>query len=135
MNFLQYLTERQFHRFMVVGGFGFCVDGGLLTLLMQNDWSIISARSCSFSFAVSTTWLLNRLWTFDSGKRISARKEYSYYFITQILGALINLSIFFSLINLYPALRNIPLLPLAFGATVSMAFNYLVSKKIVFKRE
>lgn len=130
----KYLLAREFRRFVVVGGLGFCVDGGLLTLLMKDGWDVIPARCCSFLFAVSATWLLNRLWTFSSGKLISIRREYTYYFGTQVLGAVINLSIFFVLIELYPTLRDTPLIPLAFGATVSLAFNYVVSKRIVFKR-
>lgn len=129
-----YLPRRDFRRFVVVGGLGFCVDGGLLTILMRYGWDIIPARSCSFLLAVSVTWLFNRLWTFDSGKRISMRRQYVYYFGTQVSGAIINLSIFFMLINIYPALRYTPLIPLAVGAAVSLVFNYMVSKTIVFKR-
>jgi putative flippase GtrA len=130
----EYLLGREFRRFVVVGGIGFCVDGGLLTILMRYGWDVILARSCSFLLAVSSTWLLNRLWTFDSGKLIGLRREYAYYFSAQVLGAMINLSIFFILISLYPAFRETPLIPLAFGAAVSLGFNYMVSKSIVFKR-
>lgn len=129
----EYLLGREFRRFVVVGGLGFCVDGGLLTILMWYGWDVIPARCCSFLFAVSTTWLLNRLWTFSSGALVSIRREYAYYFGTQMLGAVINLTIFFILIELYPVFRDTPLIPLAFGATVSLAFNYVVSKRIVFK--
>lgn len=134
MKLLNYLLRRQFSRFVLVGGFGFFIDAGLLTTLIDNDWSIIPARSCSFLFAVSATWFLNRLWTFDSGKVMSMRKEYFYYFNVQILGAFINLSIFFALINIYPIFQEAPLIPLAIGAAISLVFNYLVSKKIVFRR-
>lgn len=130
----QYFLVPEFRRFLVVGGLGFFIDGGLLTILMQNNWNVIPARACSFFFAVSATWLLNRLWTFDSEKLISIRREYVYYFSVQVLGAVINLSVFFALIGLHPVFRGIPLIPLAFGAAISLAFNYLVSKKIVFKR-
>lgn len=130
----KYILGREFRCFLVVGGLGFCVDGGLLTILMRYGWDVILARSCSFLLAVSATWLLNRLWTFDSGKLISIRREYAFYFSAQMLGATINLSIFFILIRVYPAFRDIPLIPFAFGAAVSLAFNYIVSKRIVFKR-
>jgi putative flippase GtrA len=130
-----YIPKRAFRRFVVVGGLGFCVDGGLLTILMVYGWDVIPARCCSFFLAVSATWILNRFWTFDSVKRISFLMEYAYYFGTQVLGAAINLSIFFVLIWTYPLLRDTPLIPLAFGATVSLGFNYFVSKLFVFKSE
>lgn len=135
MKMREYIPKRAFLRFVVVGGLGFCVDGGLLTILMAYSWEVIPARCFSFFLAVSATWILNRFWTFDSVKRKSIRMEYAYYFGTQILGAAINLSIFFVLIGAYPVLRDTPLIPLAFGATVSIGFNYFVSKLFVFNSE
>ena len=41
MKLLNYLLRRQFSRFVLVGGFGFFIDAGLLTTLIDNDWSII----------------------------------------------------------------------------------------------
>lgn len=129
-----YLLERKFRRFIVVGGLGFCVDGGLLTILMQHGWDVIPARCFSFLLAVSSTWLLNRVWTFNLGKVISIRREYAHYFGAQALGAVINLSIFFLWLKIYPVLRDSPLIPFAAGAAVSLAFNYMVSKEFVFKK-
>lgn len=127
-------VRREFIRFLVVGGIGFFVDGGLLTTLMQYGWDVIPARLWSFPIAVSVTWILNRLWTFDSGSIISIRREYAYYFTTQVIGAAINLCVFFLLIRINSMLRDYPLIPLAAGAAVSLAVNYFLSKKIVFKR-
>lgn len=127
------LQRREFVKFTFVGGAGFCVDGGLLTLLMQSGLEILPARSLSFLSAATCTWLLNRFWTFELEKRIGVRKEYASYIVIQIMGAAINLLIFFVLIELHPAWRNIPLIPLAFGAAVSLVFNYTASKKYVFK--
>lgn len=128
-----HMPKREFRRFVIVGALGFCVDGGLLTILMKYGYDVIPARCCSFFVAVSVTWLLNRIWTFDTGKLVSIRREYIYYFGTQVMGAAINLSIFFALIGIYPLLRDTPLIPLAFGAAVSLGFNYLVSKVFVFR--
>jgi putative flippase GtrA len=124
---------RQFFRFVFVGGAGFCIDGGLLTVLMQSAWEILPARSISFFSAVTCTWLLNRFWTFELDRRIGIRREYAAYIATQVIGALINLTVFFALIELHPLLQDTPLIPLAFGAAVSLAFNYATSKKYVFK--
>ncbi|WP_158603842.1 GtrA family protein [Acidovorax sp. 94] len=136
MNLLRkYLITRDFSRFVVVGGLGFCIDAGLLTILIEDNLDVMLARSCSFFVAVSATWMLNRLWTFNSGGFLSIRREYAYYFSVQILGAAINLSIFFILIDFCPEFLDIPLIPLAFGAIASLMFNYVVSKKIVFKSE
>lgn len=124
---------RQFFRFLSVGAMGFFVDGGLLTALMQSGWKILPARLVSFMSAVTLTWLLNRLLTFELKKHVGVRREYGSYIATQIIGALINLSVFFALIEFHPSLRDIPLIPLAFGAVVSLVFNYMMSKNYVFK--
>lgn len=126
---------KRFFRFLVVGGVGFCVDGGLLTVLVKSGWGIVSSRSLSFLSAVTCTWLLNRLWTFELNRCIGVRREYATYIATHIIGALINLAVFFALIQMYPLLQDTPLIPLAFGAAVSLVFNYTASKKYVFKGE
>lgn len=121
-------------RFALVGGIGFCVDGGLLTLLMYAGWEIIPARSVSFLSAATSTWLLNRIWTFELVRKTRIRTEYVSYIASQIFGAALNLAVFFALVSLDPGLRNTPLIPLAFGAVVSLTFNYVASKRFVFKR-
>lgn len=123
----------QFFRFLSVGAVGFCVDGGVLISLMQSGWEILPARTVSFLLAVTTTWAVNRAWTFKVAHGVGVRKEYSAYILVQIIGAMINIFVFFSLIKLHPPLRGIPLLPLAVGAVFSLVFNYLASRKYVYK--
>jgi putative flippase GtrA len=127
------LFSRSFRRFVFVGGIGFCIDGGLLTVLIQHEWDIIAARTISFLLAVSVTWILNRMWTFSPGFKISKCREYLYYFGTQSGGALINLAIFFCLISVYPYMQDFPLIPFAIGSVIALIFNYIVSKNLVFK--
>lgn len=130
---LRYFWRYKLFRYVMVGGIGFFVDSGLLTLLLQRGYSVVVSRGFSFTLAVSITWLINRSWTFHSNELMSTHKEYAYYFGFQILGALINLSIFFGLIDLYPNLKRVPVVPLALGASISLAFNYLISKKMIFR--
>jgi putative flippase GtrA len=125
--------DRQFFRFLLVGGVGFCIDGGLLTLLIQSEWNILSARLVSFVSAVTCTWVANRFWTFQLSRYSSLSRGYLVYIAVQVIGALINLTIFFTLIEMHPSLQNFPLAPLAFGAAASLVFNYIASKKCVFK--
>lgn len=50
-------------RFIVVGGLGFVIDGGLLMLLLASGVDVLPASLFSFLCAVSATWLFNRTWT------------------------------------------------------------------------
>lgn len=101
-------------------------------VLIKSDWSILAARSVSFLSAVTCTWLVNRFWTFELVKQVGVRREYAAYMTVQVVGALVNLTLFFVLIELHPLLESVPLIPLAFGATFALAFNYTISKKYVF---
>lgn len=120
-------------KFAIVGSIGFCVDAGVMTYLLSNNFEILYARTFSFFLAASATWILNRVWTFEAAAKTGARKEYLTYFAYQILGALINLIIFFALLHFINSLRQIPAVPLAVGAAASMIFNYFSSKYFVFR--
>ena len=75
-------SRRNWHplsRFLLVGAVGFAIDGGLLSWLLGQGWSIVQARA-------------------------------------------------------FEALRQMPLIPLAAGAAVAIAFNFSISRVVVFSR-
>jgi putative flippase GtrA len=121
-------------RFAAVGAVGFAIDGGILTLLMQRAFAPFEARLVSFSIAVTATWALNRIWTFSRNRRAQKGHEYLAYVITQVIGAALNLAVFFAILDTYPALRDYPLVPLAAGAIVGLVFNFTVAKMWVYRR-
>ena len=135
---MQPLSTRQhwplLFRFLLVGAVGFGIDGGLLSWLLGGGWTIVQARSVSFLAAVSATWWLNRRWTFQATRHVAPRREYLLYFATQVGGALINLLVFFVLVHAFESLRHKPLSPLAAGAVVAIAFNFSISRLVVFNR-
>lgn len=124
---------RRLQRFALVGAAGFCVDAGILTWLMGAGWSILLARLVSFSMAVTATWLLNRSWTFQDSSVVVVGRQYALYTAIQVLGALINLSIFTLLITLYVPFRNWPWIPLGAAAFFALAFNYVATHRLIFK--
>ena len=130
-------SRRNWHplsRFLLVGAVGFAIDGGLLSWLLGQGWSIVQARGVSFLAAVSATWWLNRTWTFQAAQKSALRREYLLYFATQVGGALINLLVFFVLVHAFESLRHKPMIPLAAGAVVAIAFNFSISRLVVFNR-
>ena len=126
------LVSRDIFRFAVVGAVGFCVDAGVLTVLMNAGWGVIASRAVSFLLAASVTWLLNKVWTFRNVGTRAAGREYALYVGMQMIGAGINLGVFFALVLASPSLREMPVVPLAVGAGVSLGFNYFVSKRWIF---
>lgn len=119
--------------FVLVGAIGFLIDAGILTALMTGaDFGHYGARAISFSVAVTTTWYINRRWVFERGAIEMTGHEYTSYLLVQVIGAVINLSVFVAVIELIPGLADIPVIPLALGAAVALVFNFSASSRLVF---
>lgn len=125
---------RQLVAFTSIGAIGFCIDAGLLVLghdLLGLDWAI--ARLPSFTVAATTTWLLNRRFTFDARAGSDELAEWRNYLAVNIGGAMINLGAFLVLIRFVPLLHDRPVVTLAISAAVALAFNFLGSRHFVFR--
>lgn len=127
------IISQRFLRFGVVGVAGFLVDYGSY-LLFSSQMSFYLARLFSFVIAVSTTWFLNRSWTFR--KNVPARSwldEWLVYFASMSLGGLFNLGTSLLLLKLMDHLPCAALLALAAGSLAGLVSNYCLSSKVVFK--
>ena len=130
------ITQSEVRRFVLVGGVGFCVDGGILMLLYQHlGLGVLVARLVSFSLAGTTTWYLNRRLTFTPPLSSRPRDEWTRYLAVNGLGALLNLSVFILAIEMVPSLAPYPLIAFAIASLVALVFNFLGSKYLVFHRE
>lgn len=125
---------RQAVSFVVVGGIGFFVDGGILTVLNSfYGLELLPARMASFSVAVTVTWMLNRARTFADRKDHRVVREWSRYAAVNGIGALLNLGIFFWLLHRFSTLNDVPLVPLAIAASAALIFNFFASRHIAFR--
>jgi len=123
-------------RFAIIGAIGFVFDGGILTLLNSvYGIDLLYARICSFSVAVTVTWFLNRQRTFASQKSERAASEWGRYAIINGVGAMLNMGVFFWLIQHFNKFREMPLLPLAVAASIALVFNFFASKHIAFRQQ
>jgi putative flippase GtrA len=128
----------QFLGYAMVGLGGFLVDASILTLLaVQLGMELFPARCISFTAATLTTWLLNRIFVFSAcGPRIHGRLgEYGRYLAVQVLGAATNLAVFFLLVQMFPSLAGVPVLPLAAGALAALGLTYFGSRRFVFSQQ
>lgn len=129
-------TREQIGRFAVIGAIGFVVDGGILTILNSlYAFDLLFSRLVSYPVAVTVTWYLNRHRTFSESKDQRAALEWGRYTAVNSIGALLNMSIFFSLVYRFKLMANMPLLPLLIAASIALIFNFLASKHIVFREQ
>lgn len=129
-------TGYQASSFAVIGGIGFVVDGGILTILNSvYDVELLPARIASFTAAVTVTWFLNRQRTFADTRDTRLVSEWGRYAVVNSVGSILNMAIFFWLIARYALLARIPLVPLGIAASVALIFNFLASKYLVFRHQ
>jgi putative flippase GtrA len=121
-------------RFGVIGAVGFLLDAGVLTWLVRmHHWGLYEGRAVSFGLAVSATWRLNRRFTFAAQAGPDQHREYVRYFLTQSIGAAINLGVYVAIVYTVPAVGAWPVVPLAFGSGIAMLFNFLAARSFVFR--
>lgn len=119
--------------FVFVGAIGFLIDAGILTLLMTGfGFDHYTARAISFTAAVTATWYMNRRWVFERNAVPMNGREYTSYVVVQIIGAVINLSVFVMVIEFVPRLARLPVIPLAIGAAAALLFNFSAMSRFVF---
>jgi putative flippase GtrA len=119
--------------FGAIGGVGFLIEAAVLTWLVRvNGWGLYGSRVLSFGLAVTATWYLNRRFTFARRAGADRGREYVRYFLAQVIGALINLGVYGTIIAAVPVVAAYPVLPLAVGSGVAMVFNFLAARHFAF---
>ncbi|MGJ7509144.1 GtrA family protein [Variovorax sp. GT1P44] len=123
---------REFLSFAIVGTVGVVVDMGVLYLVAPLlGW--YGARVVSFIAAATTTWALNRRYTFtarESGS--SLRREYAHYLLTMLGGALVNYAVYVLTLHWVGGVLA-PALGVALGSCAGLAVNFMSARHLVFK--
>ena len=85
---------KRFVRFCAAGTIGFVVDAGILQVtagvLGANPYA---ARVVSFLAAATTTWWINRHYTFEA-RHPATRAEWMAYLGLMVIGALVNYGVY-----------------------------------------
>lgn len=118
-------------RFGAVGVIGFFVNAGLveaLAGLINPLW----AEAVAFPVAATTTWWLNRRYTFGTSGD-DWHVEWLRYIGANAGGWLANNAVYFALILSFSLLYVHPSLAVAAGSLAGMVLNFTASKWFVFK--
>jgi putative flippase GtrA len=122
----------KFFRFCLVGAVGFVTDFGALYLATQVfGLNPLGGRLLSFLIAATVTWKLNRHFTFVQAGKGSGGEWLRYLLLTSVGGG-VNILVYqvwlwltdHSAVNLF--------IGVALGSAVALAFNFMLSKRLVF---
>jgi len=87
----------RFIKFSVVGALGAVIDFGLLNLLVQLlGFPKVLANACSFTAAVISNFIWNRLWVYPETRGDPLRKQFAQFFLINVVGLGINTLIFYA---------------------------------------
>ena len=121
--------------FALVGCAGFATDALLFLLFSQVlGIPVFPARALSFLPATGVTWLLNRHFVFRTGDSAHRKRdEYLRHVGTQSIGIALNFAIFYAAVRAGLGKGSAHLVPLAMGSLGAMVFNYLASRRFVYR--
>lgn len=124
----------QFLKFAVIGFMGFCVDTTLVySAIYLFGWGRYWSGLFAFPFAVSATWIGNRLFTFREVEHEPMAKQWAKFATVCGVGLVINRGTYFAMVTFLPLAYDYPVIALLGGTGAAMFFNFFISKKLVFK--
>lgn len=126
----------QFLKFGVVGVAGFVVDAAFLYLGLELlGLGRIAAGFFAFPFAVTFTWIGNRLYTFKDSPREPLLKQWSKFASVCAIGIVFNRGTYSLLVSAIPLVYHYPVLGLLAGTLTAMFFNFFASHRFVFGKK
>lgn len=126
----------QFLRFGAVGTVGFVVDAAVLYAMLGLGAGPYLGRVPAYLAAATTTWALNRRWTFrDEGRDAggAAGRQWALFALLNLGGFVVNYGTYATLVRLVPVVAAYPVLGVAAGALAGMTGNFLLSRRYVFR--
>jgi putative flippase GtrA len=120
--------------FTVVGTIGFLVDAATLHLAMgMLGTGLYLGRVISYLVAATTTWALNRRFTFHAQRSSVRVTEWGRFLIANAAGGLVNYGTYAALVATQPTVATHPVIGVAAGSLAGLALNFTLSRYLVFR--
>jgi putative flippase GtrA len=126
-------TALQFLKFGVVGTIGFVVDSAVLYAGLALGLGLYLGRAVSYLAAATTTWALNRAWTFRGQGSGPAAKQWATFVAVNLIGFACNYGTYAALVSTMPLVARHPIIGVAAGSLAGMVGNFVLSRRFVFK--
>ena len=128
------LPARQFVAFSAVGTVGFLVDVATLYVVMsQLGAGLYGGRVISYLVAASSTWALNRRYTFRAQRSTKRTGEWGRFLAANAIGGLVNYATYAVLVTFHAAVAAYPVMGVAAGSVAGLLFNFTASRYLVFR--
>ena len=123
-------------RFGVVGIAGFVVDAAVLTAGIALGTGPWLGRILSYLAAASTTFALNRAWTFRAAGRLAGRagaaRQWGLFLLVNLVGFACNYGTYAALLAGVPLVATHPVLGVAAGSLAGLLGNFVLARRFVF---
>jgi putative flippase GtrA len=116
----------------MVGAMGFCWDTATVYAL-RGFANLYIAGTAGFAVAATANWVVNRVWTYRHHTHDAPHKQWLRFMMANFIGFLANRGAFFTLITVNKTFYTHPVLAIIAGSICGIGFNYLLSKRFVFR--
>ena len=127
------LLVQQFARFGTVGVAGAVVDITTVYAAMA-ALGLYLAGLLAYVAAVTTTWALNRAWTFAGRGSGGLFRQWLLFVAANGVGFVLNRGTFFVLVTLLPVCTQHPVIAILAGVSAGMFANFNLSRSVVFRQ-
>lgn len=125
---------RQLLAFSVVGTVGFVVDAATLYAAMTVlGAGLYLGRVISYLAAATTTWALNRRYTFHGRRSSGKLPEWARFLAANAVGGIVNYGTYAALVATQPAVATRPIIGVAAGSVMGLTLNFVLSRHLVFR--
>jgi putative flippase GtrA len=122
----------EFFRFGVVGTLGFLADAGVLLAAVAPGLGPWLGRLLSYLVAATTTYALNRAWTFRHRAGKPGAGQWALFLLVNLGGFAANYGTYAVLLVLSGTVAAWPVLGVAAGSIAGLAVNFALSRRFVF---
>ena len=128
------VTVRQFLSFSAVGTVGFVVDTATLYFaLSQLGAGLYGGRVMSYLVAATSTWALNRRFTFHQQRSANRLGEWGRFLGANAFGGLVNYGVYALLVTASETAAAHPVIGVAAGSVAGLLVNFTASRYVVFR--
>lgn len=122
----------EFLRFGVVGTAGFVVDATVLMAAIALGLGPWLGRVLSYLAAATSTYALNRAWTFRRAERAAPMRQWALFVMVNLVGFACNYGTYAALMAGSSLVARNPVLGVAAGSLAGLMWNFLLVRRFVF---